>query len=244
MKKAMKKITAILSTAALAAIPMASSLTANAAPAGWDEPKYFFGDLDHNRAISAWDATLILRAAQNNGANLSSADKIRADVDGDGVITQADAQLTLEYYVTNIVAQNDLYGDADNDGDVDMIDAYTVYDYVNGELGSGLGSDSINLIAADVNGDGVLNSFDHILIARYDLGRIPSLYVNWGDVNCDGYVDISDQMLLSRFIAEDRTANITRVGLRRADLNLDGNVDSSDLIILLRYMHDWYFTWS
>ncbi|WP_297958604.1 dockerin type I domain-containing protein [uncultured Ruminococcus sp.] len=243
MKKAMKKITAILATAAIAAIPMAGSLTANAAPAGYDDPKFFFGDLDHNKQISAWDATLILRAAQNNGANLSSADKIRADVDADGVITQADAQLTLEYYVTNVVAQNDLYGDADNDGDVDMNDAYTVYDYVHGELGSGLGADNINLIAADVNGDGVINTFDHVLISRYDLGRINSLYVNWGDVTDDGSVDIADQMVLFRFLAEDRTAHINDAGRRRADLNLNGNIDSQDLQILMDYISNRCFIW-
>lgn len=244
MNKTMKKIAAAITTAVMAAIPMAGSLTANAAPAGWDEPKYYFGDLDGDKEVTAWDATLILRASKNNGADLKYRQKIKADVNGDGRITKADSDLALEYYVNNTVSGHDLYGDANNDGEVDIYDAYTVYDYVNDGLGSGLGSDTINFIAADVNADGVINSFDHVLIARYALGYISSLYVNWGDVNSDGSVDVWDRLKLAKFCAGDHSVSLTSAEIRRGDLNLDGNTDSDDLTILIRYTGDQYFTWS
>ena len=242
MNKTMKKIAAAITTAVMAAIPMAGSLAANAAPAGWDEPKYYFGDLNGDRKVTTADVNLIGDAARNNGANLTYKQKIKADVNGDGYVTSADTVLAKDYVRKKTLGYN-LYGDADGDGEVDIYDAYTVYDYVNDGLGTGLGSDQINLIAADVNADGVINSFDHVLIARYALGDISSLYVNWGDVTNDGYVDISDQIVLGRFVAEDSTVIVSDVGLRRADLNLDGNVDGDDLIILACYISDRCFTW-
>lgn len=55
-----------------------------------------------------------------------------------------------------------------------------------------------------------------------------------GDVNVDKVVDISDVILLSRYVAEDITVGITVSGLAVADLNGDGNYTAADTTIILK----------
>ncbi len=57
-----------------------------------------------------------------------------------------------------------------------------------------------------------------------------------GDVNCSGAVDVSDAVLLARFIAEDVTANITQNGKLNADCDGDGTITSADTLQILRYI--------
>ena len=57
-----------------------------------------------------------------------------------------------------------------------------------------------------------------------------------GDVNCSGAVDVSDAVLLARFIAEDVTANITQNGKLNADCDDDGTITSADTLQILRYI--------
>ena len=54
------------------------------------------------------------------------------------------------------------------------------------------------------------------------------------DINGDGMVDISDAVLLARFVAEDAEANISREGVERADTNGDGKRNGDDVITILR----------
>lgn len=55
-----------------------------------------------------------------------------------------------------------------------------------------------------------------------------------GDVNTDKQIDISDAVLLARYISEDPEAMLTRAGAENADANGDGEVDSNDVIMILR----------
>lgn len=55
-----------------------------------------------------------------------------------------------------------------------------------------------------------------------------------GDVNIDTEADISDAVLLARYIAEDRTANIPSAGQANADVNGDGLITHEDVTYLLR----------
>ena len=57
-----------------------------------------------------------------------------------------------------------------------------------------------------------------------------------GDVNCSGNVDVSDAVLLARFIAEDSAAKITEPGKRNADCNGDGVRDGADTVMILQYI--------
>lgn len=66
--------------------------------------------------------------------------------------------------------------------------------------------------------------------------EIPETETNWGDVNCDGKVDISDVILLNRFIAEDTTITITDQGLLNADCVYDGQKTGDDATIILQYI--------
>ena len=59
---------------------------------------------------------------------------------------------------------------------------------------------------------------------------------HWGDVNCDGSVDVSDAVLLARFCAEDREARVPRQGVVNADVNHNGNADMMDIVQILRYI--------
>lgn len=55
-----------------------------------------------------------------------------------------------------------------------------------------------------------------------------------GDVNLDGGVDVSDAVLLARFVAEDAAAKITTQGKQNADMNENGKPDGDDMILILK----------
>ena len=55
-----------------------------------------------------------------------------------------------------------------------------------------------------------------------------------GDVNCDKVVDVSDAVLLARFVAEDAEANVTETGKLNADADLDRNLTGDDVVTMLR----------
>lgn len=55
-----------------------------------------------------------------------------------------------------------------------------------------------------------------------------------GDVNCDNKVDVSDAVLLARFVAEDSTAMITAVGKLNADVDNEPGIGKGDTVTILR----------
>ena len=57
-----------------------------------------------------------------------------------------------------------------------------------------------------------------------------------GDTNCDASVDVSDAVLLARFVAEDSTALITELGRRNSDCDEDGELSSADVLAILRHI--------
>lgn len=57
-----------------------------------------------------------------------------------------------------------------------------------------------------------------------------------GDVNESGRVDVSDAVLLARFVAEDSEASISAVGKLNADTNKNGQPDSDDVVLILKYI--------
>lgn len=60
--------------------------------------------------------------------------------------------------------------------------------------------------------------------------------VSYGDVNCDGLVEINDVILLNRVIAEDATVTVTDAGMANAACYADGRIDSSDAAMILKYI--------
>ena len=55
-----------------------------------------------------------------------------------------------------------------------------------------------------------------------------------GDVDCSGNVDVSDAVLLARFLAEDKEAVVTDQGKVNADVNKDGTPAQDDITMILR----------
>ena len=58
----------------------------------------------------------------------------------------------------------------------------------------------------------------------------------YGDVNCNGEVEIGDVVLLARYIAQDASAPITPQGVQNADCDKSQVVDSSDITAICRYL--------
>ena len=52
------------------------------------------------------------------------------------------------------------------------------------------------------------------------------------DVDCSGETDISDAVLLARFLNEDTKAVITDAGMANADTDGSGAVDAEDVIAI------------
>lgn len=239
MKNYAKKAIAALSAAVLGAIPMTGALTANAATTVVkDNVTFYFGDVNKDGKIGPEDASQVLQWATKN-TSLSKDLKKRADVDGDGRVTTLDAEVILESYVTLLV-ENELLGDADSDGEVDINDAMAIEQYIRGK------NKEINLIAADINCDGVINVSDYRAIARcdadYGMVDYASLQVRWGDVNSDGRVSISDYNKLVNYINEARV-NLTYKERVRADVNCDGKITMADATAIYFYVMNDYFNW-
>ena len=57
-----------------------------------------------------------------------------------------------------------------------------------------------------------------------------------GDVNNDTKVDVSDAVLLARYIAEDHEAVMDEAGKINADCDHSGKPDSADVILILRFI--------
>ena len=57
-----------------------------------------------------------------------------------------------------------------------------------------------------------------------------------GDVDLSGRVDVSDAVLLARFLAEDQGAEVKTQGLANADVNHSNKPDQDDIIQILRYI--------
>lgn len=242
MRKSIKKITAAISATILGALPMAGAFTANAARSvSKDIITIKYGDLDDNGKITDDDARKLVRLLSEDKTVKFTDDQLRrADVNGDGNRDSTDVTIISKFANDYTKNKKDIYGDADGNGEVDIYDAIMIQEYVSSNQHKG----KINLIAADVNSDGVVNSFDHVLIGRYDTYGTPStLYTRWGDVNSDGKINAADYYKLDKLCAEDMYVSFTDAEMRRADINLDGNVDNTDVKWLILRVSRGYFQW-
>ena len=236
MKNSTKKIAAVLSAAILGALPMANSFTANAAKAANDVVKFYYGDVCGENGkktpdgkITAEDAQKVLIWSSKGVKDATADQKRRADVDGDGNVSGNDAQMVLEFYVSAILCENDILGDAEGDNTVDIGDPVRINRYHNKTIGNL----DIDFIRADVNKDGIVNNYDSKLVQKYLAGYTDVFNVRYGDTNSDGEVTEADARKLARFLAEDKTAKFSDIELRRADVNYDGKVNYADLNVLL-----------
>lgn len=159
MKNSMKKIVAALSAGLLAALPMANSLTSNATSIAPPHAPFYFGNVDRDYKLDIRDAQTILRwASAPIPASVTADQRKRADVDGDGNISKADAQAALEAYTEMVVCELDILGDLNGNNKRDSGDVVIVYQYLFGQR------ETINRIRADVNMDGKITAVDASII--------------------------------------------------------------------------------
>ena len=55
-----------------------------------------------------------------------------------------------------------------------------------------------------------------------------------GDVNLDGTVDVSDAVLLARFVAEDPEVVILRQGIENGRCTDDNDINGDDVLYILK----------
>ncbi|MCQ2434628.1 MAG: dockerin type I domain-containing protein [Oscillospiraceae bacterium] len=60
--------------------------------------------------------------------------------------------------------------------------------------------------------------------------------VIWGDVNCDKTVDISDVILLCRFVVEDKQVTVTAMGKANGDVDGNSKLTAADATKIVRYI--------
>ena len=118
------------------------------------------------------------------------------------------------------------------------------YRYAENELGydpSKYTEEQIRMIEAsrEVNGfvcGTLLIQFDEENAAKAKTEEKPQHATGlkvFGDVNCDGKVDVTDSVLLSRFVCEDPEAVLSEQGKINADMNGDGRLTMDDNTLLL-----------
>lgn len=64
----------------------------------------------------------------------------------------------------------------------------------------------------------------------------PQKQPQWGDANEDGMVDVSDAVLVARFVAEDPTANISQQGKSNANVTGAASVNSECTLKILKFI--------
>lgn len=125
-------------------------------------------------------------------------------------------------------------GDVNLDGKINIRDVTVINRYINNleEL------NNEQLTNADVCSDGEINQLDLDILNRYVAGHAISFPFIYGDVNCDGIVDITDVTLVQLHNSTNNSYELTREGVNRADVNLDGVVNDFDRLIIQRYVSE------
>lgn len=68
-----------------------------------------------------------------------------------------------------------------------------------------------------------------------DMGRVDESYVSlYGDVNCDGTIDILDAVLLQKYLNGSVQLNYTQ--LANADCQKDSELDNTDVTVIMQYL--------
>ena len=136
-----------------------------------------------------------------NGGTLTI---IRGDVDGDGEITAADANMVIDFYVNSVELSpiQKITADVNGNGKVNNSDAYLIQDFIAGSISEFPAADVV-IIYGDVDGDGDIDADDADMIQEYKAGRVELATTQRiaADVNGDGLINISDSVNIQQYVA-------------------------------------------
>ena len=90
-------------------------------------------------------------------------------------------------------------------------------------------------VVTDEKGNQAVSAAAKLTVSAAAASEKPAGY-SPGDINGDGSIDVSDAVLVARFVAEDASAAITRVGVLNADVDGDGNASPDDVILILQFI--------
>ena len=135
-----------------------------------------------------------------------------------------------------------LYGDVNQDGEVNAKDANVLKDYLEGDT-SVINEDGLK--AADVYKDSKINDNDSLVLRRHIAGwnsfkTLPvstsTVLYRLGDVNQDGKLTEEDKDLITGYIRDNNTLTGDEIFL--ADVNEDGKVNALDKTALSALMNE------
>lgn len=227
----MKKLTSLL-TALTMIGGMAFAVSA-------EETSFALGDVDMDGVITGHDTAMVSYYITGGDITLTEEQLRLADVDGDGAVTQADADKLY-----NEMQQYEL-GDVDLDGDVVISDA-AIADHMIavrrilhetdfGEMG----------IRADVNFDGIIDSYDaNTILLAYSRNMIFMSDQNFVEgTYCYSFTKEDEQQIVNDFNLMHQDVQVTsiaeiedykyRFAINTFDINGDDEVtigDASDIL--------------
>ena len=208
--------------------------------------KRVYGDANEDGEIDSRDSLLIEKyLSPDFDVTLTKQGLQNADVNNDGKVNYIDPILIARYaagwYENTLpdkpITDYKLFGDANEDEIVDIMDSVAVLQHLSGE--DNLTEQGIK--NADVNDDGQVNDLDSILILQYESGWYDGLvlpnspitnYTLYGDVNNDGVTNGKDTIRLSKYL--DGTIELSEKEMKNADVNGDGTINQTDYDVLMK----------
>ena len=218
------------------------------------EPTGIMGDINYDGVLSIRDAALIAKYIaypEHLTDEQINAVTAQGDFNGDGIVSVRDVS-DIAKYLDKLAKNKDnagsagpseiIQGDMNNDGVVSFRDAAIIVRYLanlmkHSELEAELKA------KGDFNGDGQTNIRDYISIVE-DLiasGTFGDRYKSYedivfssGDVNFDGISDLTDIVLVSKYILSKVSYPLeNEVAFVNADINQDDKLDSVDLTSMI-----------
>ncbi|EWM52407.1 dockerin type I domain-containing protein [Ruminococcus flavefaciens] len=209
-----------------------------------------YGDVNCDNIVDTEDVTFLESYLNGGNVRISAQGRINADVYNLGSGITEDDLDTINNYIsgkTNLPLMTELlYGDVNCDGAVDSKDPMLLQSYIDGDNVRISAQGRIN---ADVYNPGSGITEDDVdTINKYISGKANLPLVTellYGDVNCDGVVDMEDDVLLQSYIDGDNV-RISAQGKINADVfnprteadihNPYSYLDENDVINIREYI--------